>query len=114
MVTYERSISLFNAADEPEVLDGLKKLFTRSTAIYAESKQSGTLSFFSFFSFFDNQIKIYIIFIIILVSRVTGVVELLRIVLGDDSDQVEDLANSLEKIVTRQTTLNNKYKLQKE
>jgi len=87
LITYERSMSLFNNADEPEVLDGLRKLFTRSTAIYAESKLS--------------------------VSRVSVVVELLRTVLGEDSSSVEDLAANLEKIVARQNTLNQKYKLQK-
>eukprot|EP00026_Physarum_polycephalum_P003338 Phypoly_transcript_03348.p1 GENE.Phypoly_transcript_03348~~Phypoly_transcript_03348.p1 ORF type:complete len:749 (-),score=204.22 Phypoly_transcript_03348:37-2283(-) len=88
LTTYERSMSLFNNADEPEVLDGLRKLFARSTAIYAESKLS--------------------------VSRVSSVVELLRTVLGEDSSSVEDLATNLEKIVARQNTLNHKYKLQKE
>jgi len=88
MITYERSISLFNAADEPEVLDGLRKLFARSTAIYAESKLS--------------------------VARVSGVVELLHSVLGKESTQVEELGRNLEKIAGRQHTLNSKYKLQKE
>jgi len=88
LTTYERSMSLFNNADEPEVLDGLRKLFARSTAIYAESKLS--------------------------VSRVSAVVELLRTVLGEDSSLVEELATNLEKIIARQNTLNNKYKLQKE
>jgi len=88
MVTYERSISLFTAHDEPEVLDGLRKLFARSTAIYSESKQS--------------------------VSRVTGVVELLRTVLGQKAAPVEEIHANLEKIIARQNALNSKYKLQKD
>jgi len=88
MVTYERSISLFNAADEPEVLDGLRKLFARSVAIFHESRQS--------------------------VSRVSGVVELLHNVLGKNSAPLGELRVNLDKIVARQNALNNKYKLQKD
>jgi len=88
MITYERSISLFNAADEPEVLVGLKKLFERSVAIYYESRQSS--------------------------SRVTSVVDQLQAVLGKKSAPLEELRTSLDKIIARQNALNAKYKLQKD
>jgi len=95
MASYERSFSLFSAADEPEVLDGLKKLFVRSAAIYIESKQS--------------------------VARVKSVVALLHRVLGNDPNgprgserhAVKEIEASLDKIVGRQQSLNEKYKLQK-
>jgi len=93
MASYERSFSLFSAADEPEVLDGLKKLFIRSAAIYVESKQS--------------------------VSRVKSVAGLLHTVLTQQT-RVEkelkglaDIEHVLDKIVNRQVSLNEKYKLQK-
>jgi hypothetical protein len=92
MASYERSFSLFSAADEPEVLDGLKKLFVRSAAIYAESKQS--------------------------VSRVKSVVTMLHTVLSnternDEKEAVKEVEVALDKIAQRQTSLNQKYKLQK-
>jgi hypothetical protein len=92
MASYERSFSLFSAADEPEVLDGLKKLFVRSAAIYVESKQS--------------------------VSRVKSVVTMLHTVLSNtdrnnEKEAVKEVEGTLEKIVQRQTSLNQKYKLQK-
>ena len=104
-------MSLFNNADEPEVLDGLRKLFARSNAIYAESKLSGTSLSLSLSPSPSPPLSFTYLFA---VSRVSGVVELLRTVLGEDSSSVEDLAKTLEKIVSRQTTLNQKYKLQKE
>jgi Skp family chaperone for outer membrane proteins len=91
MASYERSFSLFNATDEPEVLEGLKKLFVRSAAIYVESKQS--------------------------VTRVKSVVALLHTVIdgarGSEMHAVKEIESSLDKIIERQHALNEKYKLQK-
>jgi len=89
MASYERSYALFSGADEPEVLDGLRKLKVRSQAIFAESRTS--------------------------IGRVQTVVELLHAVIanGEEKSHLKEIETALEQIVQRQTFLNEKYQLQK-
>jgi len=89
MASYERSYALFSGADEPEVLDGLRKLKVRSQAIFAES--------------------------LISVGRVKTVVELLHGVVseGEEKAHLKEIETSLDQIGKRQIFLNGKYQLQK-